>query len=367
HRTELAHTLGTIALGLTELKPDCVNYLMGALYFESLVLGRSRAHIAHDRLGALVIMLAAKAVSLGAAGAEALYSAAKRIHDPQQALNVYQDILKLHPAYEARWYWQRDVGSLLYGMGRHLDAARHYDRAVALKPENSKLHRYAGDAYYYAGEWSEAAQRFQRAVSLEPMEKYFVEPKLTYCRAQLSAHEARTPSFVRRRKLAGDLADIGAWMEDHSIPLLPGLLFRLSLAICTLSWGAAVRLAQAANRRGSYARALHWSQVSLMSVPEDPGTWLNAAVNVLFLQGGQWTDLSRTYAKAALFFGGPEAVERLRVRLVNTPNGDELLAEFEHQLLEEVRAEREAWLKRRAKILAPENYGDILHLELDEP
>jgi hypothetical protein len=50
------------------------------------------------------------------------------------------------------------------------------------------------------------------------------------------------------------------------------------------------------------------------------------------------------------------------LQLSNTPNKDALCQEF-RGLRDMVRSEREEWLARRKKLLKPEMFGGVMHIE----
>jgi len=123
-----------------------------------------------------------KAWTVGAVGAEAIYSTARQtlIYAPELGRRLYEELLKLDPFYEERWYWHRDLGIAYYSQGAYREAAVHYERAVRLKPKNSELYRFAGDAYFYEGRWALALERYESALSIEPVEAYFLDTKLRF-------------------------------------------------------------------------------------------------------------------------------------------------------------------------------------------
>ena len=143
-------------------------------------------------------------------------------------------------------------------------------------------------------------------------------------------------------------------------------LFRLAHWVCPLDWESARWLALFANRKGRYGEAIKWLQFAVCSLPENPFTRLNLAVNLIFVEGGHWTQHSRIHAKVASFHGGSATRERLTLLLTNTPSKDLLIKEFDEVLLEQVKNEREAWQRRRRVVLGPEKFGEVIHVEFRE-
>lgn len=364
HQLEYSIAIAEAVLQLGHIEPWLVYKLSLTLMFESSRLGASGNEEGMTRLRQLHADFATKAVELGAAGVEALYGVARQAQNPKIAIQFYQELSRLHPHYTTRWYWHRDVGNLYYELGDYEKAGKYYDKACELKSEYSKLYRWAGDAYYYQGEWTEAAQRFRKALSLEPMERYFIEPKLTFCEHQLSRGHWKDQHMPKRKRLAPSLTKAGTWLLEHSLPSLATLLFWLSVRLSPFEVDAAKALAWRANQQGHYEGATRWLLVALASRPENPFTLMNVAVNLLILNNGTWNELSRKYAEAALFHGGPQMVERLQIQLINTNNREQLVTEFRSVLLEKVRTEREEWTERQLKLLTPERFGGIEHWEV---
>ena len=148
--------------------------------------------------------------------------------------------------------------------------------------------------------------------------------------------------------------------------MIAKVLFRLALLLSPLDWKAVRGLALIANRKGRYEESIDLLQIAIASVPENPYTRLNLAANLIFKEGGKWTQESRIHAKVAIFHGGSSMKERFRLLLSNTPAREELTKEFNDVLFEQVKQEREAWQGRRRIILKPEKFGGVVHIEIRE-
>lgn len=116
---------------------------------------------------------------------EFLYNLARQVaqHSPKHGRSLFEALLSVDSSYEERWYFHRDLGLLECGLGNYSKATDRYDRACHLKPDDSELWRYAGDALYYDGFWAEALIRYEKAVAIEQVENYYLGPKIAYARA----------------------------------------------------------------------------------------------------------------------------------------------------------------------------------------
>jgi tetratricopeptide (TPR) repeat protein len=365
---EHALVIGRRLLDLNEITADAMYKVAMSLFATSCRFhsrGASRAKLECDRLQFNLLL---KGLTVGAVGAGLIYSIARQtfIYAPEFVLRLYGELLKLDAFYEERWYWQRDIGIAYYSKGAYREAAARYERAVRLKPNNSELHRFAGDAYFYEGRWALALERYESALSIEPVEAYFLDTKIAFLRQTLSRgiHQEKLHRF--RRGLAASLSSLGSGPADWNCVFITKPLFRLAHWVCPLDSESARWLALFANRKGRYGEAIKWLQFAVCSSPEDPSTRLNLAANMIFVEGGKWGQHSRMHAKVALFHGGPATRERFRLLLTNTPTKDTLIKEFDEVLLEQVRRAREAWQQRRQVILGPEKFGDVIHHEFRE-
>jgi hypothetical protein len=140
-------------------------------------------------------------------------------------------------------------------------------------------------------------------------------------------------------------------------------IFRLAIKICPMEYEASRWLALFANQTGRYDDAIFHLTACLQSIPESHGSRVNLALNLIFRDGGQWSEMSKHHAKAAIFHAGENIRERFRISLMNTRSRDELMVTFE-QLLAEVEQQRSAWRSRRKDVLKPQEFGGITHVEI---
>jgi tetratricopeptide (TPR) repeat protein len=365
---EHALLIGQRLLDLDEITSDAMYKVTMSLFATSCRFhsrGASRAKLECDRLQFDLLL---KGLTADAVGAEAIYSIARQtlIYAPESGIRLYEELLKFDAFYEERWYWHRDLGIAYYSKGAYREAAAHYERAVRLKPKNSELYRFAGDAYFYEGRWALALERYESALSIEPAEAYFLDTKIAFLRQKLSCgiHQEKLHRF--RRSIAASLSSLASGPADWNFVLIAKPLFRLAHWVCPLDWESARWLALFANRKGRYGEAIKWLQFAVYFLPESPSTRLNLAANMIFVEGGKWTQHSRIHAKVASFHGGSDARERFRLLLTNTPTRDLLIKEFDDVLFEQVKKEREAWQQRRQVVLGPEKFGEVIHVEFRE-
>ena len=328
--------------------------------FESLGLGGAR-----KEAGRLFSRLLLKGLALGVSGAEGVYSLARNImrEEPNSAISIYHQLVQIHPFYEQRWYWHRDLGLIYYSHRKYTEAAVYYDKAAQLKPDDSELFRFAGDAYYYEGDWANALERYERSLAIEPTEAYFLDGKIAFARAKLRFGIHRERIFKLKRGLGGYLSRFGGFFANWGLTSLSRILFRFSIKVFALDYEAGRWLALYANRTGQYAEAARWLQVCLFMKPEDSVTRLNLAANMIF-EKGQWTDPARIHVRAAIFHSGPSIKFSFKNSLINTRGGDKLYEELENVLIEQAGRDRESRQQHRREVLKPQQFGEITHFEV---
>ena len=366
YNLEHTFTIGECVLNLKEptfntLNAASWNTLLASARFQTRVM--RNAGLISDQL---TVKLLLRQIKLGVAGAEAVYTIGRKALDkkPNLALQIYTELVKAHPFYEERWYWHRDLGLLYYHKGDYIKAAHFYDNARALKPDDSELCRHAGDAYYYQGMWMEAINRYEKAMRIEPIEVYYVDAKVDFARKKLLLNVHAEQLWNFRRKVAHFLSGRGVLLSKWNFRAVPKLIFRLARWVCPIDLVASKELAFYANQEGDYDRAVTLLRTCLTAIPESPSTRLNLAANLIWLNKSHWNEESRRQAKAAIFHGGLEMKERIRLCLSRTDNRDELIRVFEQELFTEVEGERGAWRMRRQEVLKPQEYGGILHIEI---
>lgn len=366
YNLEHTFTIGECVLNLKEptfntLNTAAMNTLSASARFQ--VRGMRRAGLISERL---LMRLLLKEIGLGVAGAEAVYTLGRQLLDkkPNLALRAYSELVKIHPFYEERWYWHRDLGLIHYAKGDYKTAAHFYDNARRLKPDDSELCRQAGDAYYYQGMWVEALNRYEEAVRIEPVEEYYVDAKTEFARKKFVSRLQVEKLWSSRRKVAVFLSRLGVPLAEWNFRAVSTFLFNAAGWVCPIDLQAPRWLALFANQKGDYDNAIKYLKACLQCVPENHSTRLNLAVNLIFRDGGRWSEESRKHAKAAIFHGGPEMKGRFRLCLSLTANREELFRVFEQELFREVEEERMAWLKRRHEVLKPQDFGGITHIEI---
>ena len=71
----------------------------------------------------------------------------------------------MHPGSASLYNW---LGNLLFEQGQFPDAARQYEYAVALRPDDMKYVSNLGAAYTMLGEFALAATYYERAIAIKP-------------------------------------------------------------------------------------------------------------------------------------------------------------------------------------------------------
>ncbi len=364
HGLEFTFVIGERVLELEHASIQTITAAAMNAFAASLHLSARSAFKAANKADTLFFNLTLKGLILGVHGAESIYTLGHHIlgRNSKLAIWIYQELAKIHPFYEQRWYWQRDLGLLYYSQENYEQAAVYYDKAADLKPDDSELFRFAGDACYYQGLWLEALDRYEKSLEIEPVERYFLDTKIEFAKKRIGSGISQDKLLRMKRNLAGRLSSLGCSLAEWDLRFLAKTLFRSALWVFPLDSESARWMAVYANRRGAYVDAADWLHICLYWVPEDPSNRINLALNMIFRGKGKWTDSARKHAKAAIFHGGPPIRDRFRTSLVNTSNKDELCKELEN-LFEQTRREREEWRQRRRHVLRPQEYGGITHYE----
>lgn len=353
------------SLRLQQLRGDAVTAVTMALFAAQVRLENAGARHALAKTEKLALDVLLRALQSDDTPSGTLYNLARQVlcRNPKLSLVFYAQVLEAEPSYDERWYFHRDLGLINYRKGNFAAAATHYDVACQLKSDDSEVFRFAGDAYYYRGMWPEALIRYEHSIEIEPVEEYFLDFKLDFAKRRLTDGLV-SPRYFRARLAVSHAM---SWMGLRAAAIGLSRISRLSCETATmineLNYDANAWLALVANRTGNYDVAISALQTALAAIPEDPSARLSLAMNMIFRDGGKFTKDSRRQAKRAIFHGGPEAKARFSLQLVRTSTADELKAEFNEVLFEEVKRERDEWKKRRQEVLRPERYADTLHVE----
>jgi tetratricopeptide (TPR) repeat protein len=352
-------------LSLPRLSPGAISNGLLSLMAAQLRLEMAGAWRAIECVEQLSFDLLSTAIARGDATPDALYNLGRQAlrRSRKLGLQLFEELMAADPSYEERWYFHRDLGLLEYGSGDYSSAAVHYDHACHLKDDDSELWRQAGDACYYDGQWAEALVRYLKALALDAIESYYVDHKVTNCRAQIAAGKADSSGFRRQLARSERVARTGDRLASRGHERLARPLFAVAQRICPVSFDAGRWLALYANRSGSYQVAIEHLGNALAAVPEDPFVRMNLAANLIFMASGTMDEDAVHNLKASFFHGGPQMLERFEVQMTNSDNGAELVRQAS-ALLEQVTAERDSWLERRGEVHAPERYGSTTHIEI---
>jgi tetratricopeptide (TPR) repeat protein len=364
NKGERSHDVVRQMLGLSTLESATLEAASLCLIAAQLRYEYAHAFRAVDETKKLLFKLLSTALERSEATPEVLYNFGRQVlmHIPEHGVAFYEQVLSLDPSYDERWYFHRDLGLAEYWAGNYEDAARHYDRACHLRDQDSELRRFAGDAYYYVGQWAEALLRYEKALQLEPMEECFLDQKVAFARAKLRRSAGEEKLFTLRQSTGQALATKGVSAANMGAHWIAKPLFKFANFISISNFDANKWLALYANRRGCYDKAISYLKSALTWVPENPSVRLNLVVNLIFRDGGAFGEEARKHARVAIFHGGAETCQRFRVQLTNTPGREILCQEF-NIIFGEVVRERDAWVERRRTLLAPEKFGNAVHLE----
>jgi tetratricopeptide (TPR) repeat protein len=356
---------GEILLGLAQVDEKVLALVAMAVFTTTIQFYRKGLPRAKRQTEGLYVGLLTKSLGQRGGKPEEVYTLARKALEARLDVTpkLYFELLRIHPYYEERWYWHRDLGLYYYSRGDLGIAATFYDKASQLKPDYALLHRFAADAYYYQGKWACALERFERAIRLEPTENYVLDMKIIFARSKVSAGVMETQYVRLRRRFAENLSRVGGFLAGKKASLFASALFRTTLRVYELNFNAANWLALYANRRGDYKKALRMLSVCLAGKPEDSLVRLNLVANLIFENEGKLSDVAKKHLSAAIFNGGPQIRERFALSLTNTSDSRALLDEFDH-LLSIVRIEWEGAQRRRVETIKPQKFGQAFHVEV---
>jgi tetratricopeptide (TPR) repeat protein len=211
--------------------------------------------------------------ALGAAGEH--YSLANHLRSSReyrQALHHYRLAQKCDPTYRGRQYFWAEIGEILFGRMRYMDAANAYERAIELGADEWTLALHA-DALMFSGRYRDAEDAFRRWNSAnadgEP-EWRLKEFALGEMRARLGIdNQQRKPDEAEQ--CAGEVQNVADPREAKRM-----LEEALALdALSSLAWfnlGFALR--QLGDEYGTWFAYL----MAALTNPGDAESWLNVIV-----------------------------------------------------------------------------------------
>jgi len=205
NRGQRSHEIVKKMLGLKYIDSPTVSAGTMALIATELRLENSRAKHALFEAEELSLQLLLYALESGQTSPDTLYNLSRQLlrHSNELALVFYSELVRKDSSYDERWYYHRDLGLIHYDLNNYQEAAKNYDKACHLKPIDSELFRFAGDAYYYCGMWSNALLRYEQAIKLEPIEHYFLDQKVAFCQRQISEGLLDNKYFRLFRQICG--------------------------------------------------------------------------------------------------------------------------------------------------------------------
>jgi tetratricopeptide (TPR) repeat protein len=358
--TEVARAM----LELPLLDGPALGAVVAALTLARSRYTRSGANTAASQAEHIGVELLLLALRRGQLPPDGIYNLAHKIgHRSVAALELYSELIRVDPSYDERWYVHRDVGVVLYQSGRLKEAGREYDLAAKLKENDSELWRFAGDAYFYDGFWAEALIRFNRAVALDDAEHYFLDNKIAFTQRRVRSGQTLDRACRAKKRVSYKLSGFAERARAMRLLQAGRLLFAAALRIWPLNFAAAEALALYANRRANYSQAVRYLGAAISASPELPSPRLNLVMNLIFLNRGAMTSDARLNLRMAIFHGGADVRERFQLRLINTPNRDNLMKEFK-SVYKDATDAYDGWSARRANIRKPERFGNTMHLEI---
>lgn len=150
---------------------------------------------------------------------------------PDLAVELLTQAAELDPSYRERDYWNCDVGGAAFLSGDFQTAVKHYQRAVELGDEDSRVR--LGDALLYAGQYAESLELLRGAGETVReaefrLKAWFLEPLITEYTITVQARE----QFVAERLCDTDPLDAATARQALEQDLLcPQALWALGQAL----------------------------------------------------------------------------------------------------------------------------------------
>ena len=153
------------------------------------------------------------------------------LHRTDDALAAFEHSLDLDSNYTAC----TNLGTIYFGQSRYADAARMYERALALEPGNYRIIGFLSEAYYWSPGWRERGiETFRRAIDLAEGNEAMGEQDETLL-SDLASYYAR----------------VGEAAKSES-------LLALAVALEPREWAVLFRIADTFEQLGKREQALQW-------------------------------------------------------------------------------------------------------------
>ena len=178
---------------------------------------------------------------------------------PEEAAAMWERSVGLRPTYSA----VSNLGTYYYDRGRYADAARAFERAVTLMPNEYRVWRNLGAALYWApGERPKAAAAYEKSITLAEQARK-VNPRQADLLAQLADAYSMVGRDREARETAAALERLGP-QEGAVLFVLVGVYEQIGERRTALAW---LEKAMAAG----YQRERIERSPSLAELRKDPG------------------------------------------------------------------------------------------------
>jgi len=245
--------------------------------------------------------------------------AARRV---DRAAEAYREATRLDPGLEAAW---RNLGAALIDAGRPTEAVEPLRRALALRPD-AETHANLALAHANRGDYASAAKAYAQAVALKPDDAR-LHLRYGYAHALSGGPNSRDTSaagFERAALLsprpAGVWEEVGGFFERHGRPSDAVAAYRKAVGIDPGLTDARYRLGVLLDAAGDRASALvHLTEVARRG-PAPREVW--PAIGALYHAQGDLLKAAEAYERAAEQDPARAAMHRYNAGLLHLRRND---------------------------------------------
>jgi tetratricopeptide (TPR) repeat protein len=239
------------------------------------------------------------------------------------AFRHYRLAAKKDPGYRTRAYFWRELGGVLFGLGRYSQAVKAYSKALDIDPKQAAVRGLTANALMFAGKYKSALTEFEeylcRESSVEPewhLKAFALEGLIKFLGIDQKKRQPDT---------ASELADVKEVVpEKRQEKLLEALK---ADALCALAW---FNLGVECNQQARHEDAFVAFLLAGLINEYDPEAWTNAIS--LGMSSRKYWELMPLILAVAYDRNGERIIETIHRLLEQQPGNipkQEILAAFE--------------------------------------